>query len=801
MLETNKMLAGAILNSYLVQDGRQGCTDDIFNQPVQLVPPFREFVLDNNLNAPPFPPPLPFSLNNRALSFLRLWFHRKETCPWASEAESFLPHMSFMTDLWAYEILGNKNGIIHLLCVRQVHETATATIIKALCSEIEATSCDENILEMYAEKRGLDFRLFDSHPLPPFFRSFRYFDNNDRSSFLSFYETLSMVPSSAIACLQVLIQPVDSSHNWHKKIAQSLVVEQSLSQLANLNDYTCWHMPPVSESSREQFKKSDPSKKLFAFQPRMFLLSKPEDTDELSKCLRASMNALSLNGRQLSVLTEKDYARIAGLSEKQIREMICQCFTYTYGCIVNQTELVGFFHFPTAEVCQSAKRIDRLDGWKVPEDLQKNGPRMGTISYAGKEYVLRFNQEFRNMHLEVVGTIRRGKTTLLGSMIIDDIESGKGVGLIYPHEKEMVDEILEHIPKNRIDDVIYIHPCMKGFVIAYNHFHDSHITDFGKKSDDFTQNIRALYSQHWGPNMEHIFRHLFFALGALPEANLYDAPLLLDTSNREGDLLRRKLIKILERLENPEPLRFWTVDLPKYRVDLKPIFNKLSAIFLNLFIAKTFAYRGKSKFSLRKAMDEQKIVIIYEPAGILGDAGDFDSSLYISDFFHAAMSRTNASKITPFYLYIDELHRYTTRSIGDILRECSKFGLYLTISNQQRIQLNQQTRNEIGNIGNFIAFQPNFEDAKALERETAERISANDLLTLGKYNFIASIGEHLVRGRTMLQEKPEKSYVTEIIERCLSNYYVPESDISFRMSEKGDGPLSESKKTRKYDTL
>jgi len=51
-----------------------------------------------------------------------------------------------------------------------------------------------------------------------------------------------------------------------------------------------------------------------------------------------------------------------------------------------------------------------------------------------------------------------GKTVLLENMAIQDILAGRGVGFIDPHG-EAAEELLDYIPKSRINDVVYFNPA------------------------------------------------------------------------------------------------------------------------------------------------------------------------------------------------------------------------------------------------------------------------------------------------------------------------------------------------------
>ncbi len=63
--------------------------------------------------------------------------------------------------------------------------------------------------------------------------------------------------------------------------------------------------------------------------------------------------------------------------------------------------------------------------------------------------------------------------------------------------------------------------------------------------------------------------------------------------------------------------------------------------------------------------------------------------LIVGKIFTAAMSRTasRAEHRMPMFLYVDEFQNFTTDTVAHLLSEAKKFGLYLTLANQNLAQL------------------------------------------------------------------------------------------------------------------
>ena len=73
----------------------------------------------------------------------------------------------------------------------------------------------------------------------------------------------------------------------------------------------------------------------------------------------------------------------------------------------------------------------------------------------------------RRRHMYVIGKTGMGKTTLLENMMIHDIYAGHGLGIIDPHG-DTAEKIIDYIPSDRINDVVYFNPADVAYPIGFN---------------------------------------------------------------------------------------------------------------------------------------------------------------------------------------------------------------------------------------------------------------------------------------------------------------------------------------------
>ena len=152
-----------------------------------------------------------------------------------------------------------------------------------------------------------------------------------------------------------------------------------------------------------------------------------------------------------------------------LEEFSLRTFNQKEKIILNIEEATTCIHFPASTVHHGAPQLKQSAAGTAPAplDLPKSGTLIGVNTHRGQETEIYISPEDRMRHFYVVGQTGTGKTTLLKSMIIQDIEAGKGVCFIDPHGSD-VNDILAAIPKHRYEDVIYFDPASTDRPMALN---------------------------------------------------------------------------------------------------------------------------------------------------------------------------------------------------------------------------------------------------------------------------------------------------------------------------------------------
>lgn len=320
----------------------------------------------------------------------------------------------------------------------------------------------------------------------------------------------------------------------------------------------------------------------------------------------------------------------------------------------------------------------------------------------------------RRQHVYIVGQTGTGKSTLLRNMILQDIEAGRGVGVIDPHG-DLANEILDHIPSWRTDDVVYFDPADRD-PVALNVLRASS-DDWHLVTSGVVSAFKKIWGDSWGPRLEYI---LYATIAALLHC---DNASLLGVSRMLHDARYR--VWVVKQVKDPMVRSFWVNEFEQYdrrflQEAISPVQNKVGQILFAPLLRHVLG-QVATKVNFRFMMDRRRVFVANLSKGLLGETHSaLLASLLVTGFEVAALSRADIPAETRenFFLYADEFHYCATDSFTGILSEARKYGLSLTLAHQYLGQLGENIRNAVfGNVGSFISFRVGEADASVLERQ------------------------------------------------------------------------------------
>jgi hypothetical protein len=188
------------------------------------------------------------------------------------------------------------------------------------------------------------------------------------------------------------------------------------------------------------------------------------------------------------------------------------------------------------------------------------------------------SREERERHLYIVGKSGSGKSTFLFNLAMGDIVAGEGVAVIDPHGDLALD-ILDVIPRSRINDVCYLDATETKRPVGFNPATRIAPERRALATAGIVSAFKHLWSDSWGPRLEHFLFHGVAALVSREHATLIDLPRIYTDDNLRERVLRKVI--------DPETLRFWHQEFPSYRKTFRseavaPILNKAGQIAASL---------------------------------------------------------------------------------------------------------------------------------------------------------------------------------------------------------------------------
>ncbi|MBN1263661.1 MAG: type IV secretory system conjugative DNA transfer family protein [Candidatus Pacebacteria bacterium] len=405
--------------------------------------------------------------------------------------------------------------------------------------------------------------------------------------------------------------------------------------------------------------------------------------------------------------------------------------------ILSSEELATIFHFPNKTV--ETPHIHWLYAKTAPAPVQipKSGLYVGKSTYRGMSRPVYLSDKDRRRHVYVIGKTGVGKTELLKDMILQDIRAGKGICLIDPHD--LAESLLEFIPPERAEDVIYFDPSDTERPMGFNLLEVQNEEQKHFVTGAIINLMYKLYDPYKtgiiGPRFEHAIRNAMLTVMCEEGSSFVEIVRCLTDAKYVQELL--------PKVKDPMVKRYWTdqiaqtSDFHKSEV-LDYIVSKFGRFVTNKTMRNIIG-QSKSSFDFRRAMDEGKILIINLAKGKIGEENSsFLGLVFVPKLLMAAMSRADIpeDQRRDFYLYVDEFQNFATPDFAQILSEARKYRLNLTVANQFIGQMDEEVKNAIfGNVGTIMSFRVGVNDASYLTHEFQPTFAEDDLLNIERYHI------------------------------------------------------------------
>jgi hypothetical protein len=543
----------------------------------------------------------------------------------------------------------------------------------------------------------------------------------------SLTSALAKMGENEAAAIQVLISPADSS--WQK--AGSSFISQTKKQ----------------ESDPEKAKFAVSAKTLEAVENK---ISKPGfETSIRIVCVSQNETSAKAHLTNISGAFGQFSGEINSFGSRKVwrKGAFIEDFLYRYQpifnyvgnrvSILNSEELATIFHFPNKLITTPHIYWIYSKTAPAPAEIPSEGMYLGVSNYRGIKKPVYISDEDRLRHIYIIGRTGVGKSELLYDLILQDIKAGKGVCFMDPHG-DTVEDLLEAIPPERAEDVIYFNPgdaerpmglnLLEAKTEDQKHFAATAVINMMYKLfDPYKTGIV-------GPRFEHAVRNAMLTVMSEDGNTFVEVMRVLTDA--------RYVQELLPKVTDPIVRRYWTDQIAQtsdfHKSEVLDYITSKFGRFVTNKVIRNIIGQSKSSFSFRQIMDEGKILFVNLSKGTLGEENSsFLGLVLVPRILMAAMSRADVSKEQrrDFFLYVDEFQNFATPDFAVILSEARKYRLGLTVANQFIGQVDEEVKNAIfGNVGTKIAFSIGVSDANYMAHEFTPVFGEDDLLNIERYH-------------------------------------------------------------------
>lgn len=490
---------------------------------------------------------------------------------------------------------------------------------------------------------------------------------------------------------------------------------------------------------------------LFETSIRLLLIS-DNDRNISERISSISSSFSSFSSSEFQSIVSRKHLRW-GLIDKLISFSLRNRLTLLNKSFLSVAEISSLFHFPFTNIV-STEDLVKTHSKELPAPLSLKTKDFDITFaknfYAGEETAIGLSEDERQKHVYVIGATGTGKTTLILSMVKDDIEKNKGLCVIDPHG-DLAESAISLIPDKRKNDFIYFNPDDIKYPVGLNLLELSKTDDEDellREKELITESVislfRKIFSEVWSAHahrLEYILRNTIQTALCLENPNIFTVYQLLTDANFQKNALKS--------VEDDNLKNFWknefnrAGDYQKVKM-IGPITSRIGR-FLFSPTAKRIMEQTKSTINFDDILDNGKILICNLSKGKIGeDNSEVLGIMLLTKIQLASLKRARKpqEKRNPFYLYVDEFQNFATPSFIQMLSESRKYKVFLTMAEQSTSQ--QKDRNIVNvilaNVGTVITFRSaNPDDEKLMLPQFTPYIVSGEISNLPLYKFYIKI--------------------------------------------------------------
>lgn len=341
-------------------------------------------------------------------------------------------------------------------------------------------------------------------------------------------------------------------------------------------------------------------------------------------------------------------------------------------------------------------------------------------------------------HSLIAGPTGVGKSTLLTTLLEQDMAAGRGLVLI-DGKGDTVDALLQRIPESRRHDVIVLDCASSGPLPGINLF-GSTAGDPELAADVVLSVFADLFRDSWGVLSERYLRAGLVAVAHDPEGTVADVAFVFaDAAYR-----RQLMSKLSDPLVRSTIQSFEAMSAGERAQQLGSTLNKLSSL-LGRPVVRTVLGQAKPSLDFSDVLRRKQVVVVsLAPARVGAAASRLIGAVVVFALFQAVQARAGMGERgrTPFMVSIDEPKALDDlpMPLDALLEQARGLGVGVTVAPQSLVQLPKSLREAIlTNAATRIVFSQNADDARLLAKDLAG-VSAEDLQDLAAFEAVARVG-------------------------------------------------------------
>lgn len=407
-----------------------------------------------------------------------------------------------------------------------------------------------------------------------------------------------------------------------------------------------------------------------------------------------------------------------------------------WGMAINVGELLGLLGWPLGE--DRYPGVERISSRRLPAPalVAKAGRIVCDSNDPTTPRPLAQYAPDALMHMLLLGPTGTGKSNLIASMALQDIEAGRGVVVVDP-KTDLIDDILRRIPAERLGDVVVLDPSDTSPVGL------NPLANAGASTELVVDQLMAVFRglyEDLGPRTTDILHSGLRAIAGSSSPTLCALPMLLSDERYRGSVAMDATDAF-----GLQPFFAWFRSLSSAEAAtvVAPAMNKLRPLVSRPAL-RAILGQTSPRFDMREVFTRRKVLLVSLGSGVVGpEAARLLGSLVVSQLWFAAQARAqiDPEKRAPVVAYLDEWHTllHAPVELSDLLAQARALGLGLVLANQSLSQLPPATRSAaLANARSKVCFRLSAEDASILAR-TTELLDAADFQSLGRYEIYASL--------------------------------------------------------------